>query len=107
MDTRFSVGRAIAGELGQSALRPSVAELRRAAAKVGVSQAEARRALDAFNDPEGGASAAARELITMYKPPAPSVPFYRTELTPEGEQFIIPGCERDAPQAGRKQLDLF
>lgn len=40
------------------------------------------------------------------KPPAPSIPGYRTELTPEGEQFIIPGTERNAsPRI--KQLDLF
>lgn len=31
---------------------------------------------------------------------------YRTELTPEGEQLVIPGCERNySPKA--KQLDLF
>lgn len=31
---------------------------------------------------------------------------YSTELTPAGEQAVIPGCERNAsPRA--KQLDLF
>lgn len=31
---------------------------------------------------------------------------YRTELTPAGEQTVIPGCERNfAP--GKRQLDLF
>lgn len=31
---------------------------------------------------------------------------YNTELTPEGEQTVIPGCEKNlAP--GTKQLDLF
>ena len=31
---------------------------------------------------------------------------YRTELTPAGEQAVIPGCERNfSPKA--KQLDLF
>lgn len=31
---------------------------------------------------------------------------YRTELTPAGEQAVIPGCERNfAP--GKRQLDLF
>ena len=31
---------------------------------------------------------------------------YRTELTPDGEQTVIPGCERNfSPKA--KQLDLF
>lgn len=32
---------------------------------------------------------------------------YRTELTPEGEQTVIPGCERDSEQSGAKQMDLF
>lgn len=33
-------------------------------------------------------------------------PGYNSELTPEGEQTVIPGCERNAsPKA--KQLDLF
>ena len=31
---------------------------------------------------------------------------YRTELTPEGEQAVIPGCERNASDRA-KQLDLF
>ncbi len=31
---------------------------------------------------------------------------YSTELTPEGEQAVIPGCERNAAP-GAKQLDLF
>lgn len=31
---------------------------------------------------------------------------YRTELTPAGEQSVIPGCERDASPTAR-QLDLF
>jgi hypothetical protein len=31
---------------------------------------------------------------------------YRTELTPAGEQMIIPGCERDAAP-GVRQLSLF
>ena len=36
---------------------------------------------------------------------APQVP-YRSELTPAGEQLVIPGCERNlAPTA--RQLDLF
>lgn len=33
-------------------------------------------------------------------------PTYRAELTPAGEQLVIPGCERNlAP--GARQLDLF
>lgn len=31
---------------------------------------------------------------------------YRTELTPDGEQLVIPGCERNLAPAAR-QLDLF
>lgn len=31
---------------------------------------------------------------------------YATELTPEGEQTVIPGCERNAAP-GARQLDLF
>lgn len=31
---------------------------------------------------------------------------YRTELTPAGEQAVIPGCEMDAAP-GKRQLDLF
>lgn len=31
---------------------------------------------------------------------------YRTELTPAGEQTVIPGCERDAAP-GVRQLSLF
>lgn len=34
------------------------------------------------------------------------VPGYRTELTPEGEQLVIPGCEREAT-AANPQLPLF
>lgn len=33
-------------------------------------------------------------------------PAYRIDLTPEGEQTVIPGCERDAAPSV-KQLDLF
>jgi hypothetical protein len=33
-------------------------------------------------------------------------PAYRTDLTPGGEQLVIPGCERDAAPKVR-QLDLF
>lgn len=31
---------------------------------------------------------------------------YPTELTPEGEQTVIPGCEKNAAP-GKRQLDLF
>lgn len=31
----------------------------------------------------------------------------RTEMTDAGEQTVIPGCERDDPRTGAKQLDLF
>jgi hypothetical protein len=31
---------------------------------------------------------------------------YRAELTPAGEQFVIPGCERNLAPA-KRQLDLF
>jgi hypothetical protein len=33
-------------------------------------------------------------------------PAFRAELTPAGEQYVIPGCERDAAPTVR-QLDLF
>ena len=32
---------------------------------------------------------------------------FRTELTPAGEQTVIPGCERDNEQTGPGQLSLF
>jgi hypothetical protein len=32
---------------------------------------------------------------------------YRSELTAAGEQTVIPGCERDDPRTGAKQLSLF
>jgi hypothetical protein len=35
-----------------------------------------------------------------------SSPAFATELTPIGEQFVIPGCERQ-PVAGNRQLNLF
>lgn len=38
--------------------------------------------------------------------PAPRAGF-RSEMTEAGEQTVIPGCERDAPQSGVKQMDLF
>lgn len=31
---------------------------------------------------------------------------FRSELTPEGEQLVIPGCERNR-SARMRQLDLF
>jgi len=33
-------------------------------------------------------------------------PTFRSELTPEGEQLVIPGCERNRSKTLR-QLDLF
>ena len=60
---RFELGRRISSELGQSSLKPSKEALQKAADKVGVSYAEARRALDVFNDPEGGASPVAKEKV--------------------------------------------
>ena len=42
------------------------------------------------------------EMDNIIHPPEP----FRTELTPAGEQTVIPGCERNfAP--GKRQLDLF
>ena len=38
-------------------------------------------------------------------PPA-AAPMFRSELTPEGEQLVIPGCERNLSKTLR-QLDLF
>lgn len=32
---------------------------------------------------------------------------FRTELTPAGEQYVIPGAERDNEQARTTQLNLF
>lgn len=32
---------------------------------------------------------------------------YRSELTPAGEQMVIPGCERDDTRTGARQMDLF
>ena len=36
-----------------------------------------------------------------------SVPPARTELTTIGEQFVIPGCEKNRTQATGSQLDLW
>lgn len=38
--------------------------------------------------------------------PEANLPAYPVELTPAGEQTVIPGCERNAAP-GLKQLDLF
>lgn len=49
------------------------------------------------------------EITAKAQHGAPVGPFrigYRTELTPVGEQMIIPGCERDQAPA-TKQLSLF
>lgn len=51
--------------------------------------------------------AAARDFCPAPKPPAPSIRQFRIELTPEGEQYVIPGCERDDPRTGVKQASLF
>lgn len=32
---------------------------------------------------------------------------YKTELTPAGEQLVIPGCERNTTDTTKKQLNLF
>ena len=46
----------------------------------------------------------ARDIIAAIDAHVPAK--YRTELTPAGEQAVIPGCERNfSPKA--KQLDLF
>ena len=34
-------------------------------------------------------------------------PAYAEELTPEGPQLVIPGCERATVKAGSTQLNLF
>ena len=36
-----------------------------------------------------------------------STPAYRTEMTPAGEQCVIPGCELNNFKLVRSQLDLF
>ena len=65
---RFELGRKISSHIGQSSLRPSQVELNDAAKQFGVTKAEARRALDVFNSPEGGASALAREKVSVSSP---------------------------------------
>ena len=32
---------------------------------------------------------------------------FGSELTPEGEQLVIPGCEKDDARTGAQQTDLF
>lgn len=44
-----------------------------------------------------------RSTLEAFFPP---IKTYRTELTPAGEQMVIPGCERDAAP-GVRQLSLF
>ena len=38
---------------------------------------------------------------------APRPPAFGSELTPEGEQLVIPGCEKDDPRTGARQSELF
>ena len=49
-------------------------------------------------------AAPASELEAGTAPEA--VPAFRSELTPEGEQLVIPGCERNRGRVAG-QLDLF
>ena len=46
------------------------------------------------------------DLIRHYEGQAQRRVGYRSELTPAGEQLVIPGCERNLAPAAR-QLDLF
>ena len=46
----FEMGRAVAGEIGQASIRPSAADISKAAEKLGVSVSHARRSLVVFND---------------------------------------------------------
>ena len=39
-------------------------------------------------------------------PESETVAGFRSELTPAGEQFVVPGCERNR-SAALRQLDLF
>lgn len=41
------------------------------------------------------------------RPKAAPAPKGATELTPEGEQFVIPGCEKNRTQRKGSQLDLW
>lgn len=43
-----------------------------------------------------------RDAVRLAPPLAP----FRTELTPAGEQMVIPGCEQDAAPSVR-QMNLF
>ncbi len=52
------------------------------------------------------AEAYRRGMVEAWAEARDTVPTYSTELTPAGEQTVIPGCERNlSPLA--KQLDLF
>ena len=46
------------------------------------------------------------ELLAAARAEDQRNPPYRSELTPAGEQLVIPGCERNLAPAAR-QLDLF
>lgn len=53
------------------------------------------------------AAATLRRILGPRWQVEPVAPTYKTELTPIGEQLVIPGCERQ-PAAGKPaQLSLF
>jgi len=60
---RILLGRIVSFELGQSSLRPSRDELKKVAQKLGISAAEARRALDAYNEPSGVSEAGNKTVM--------------------------------------------
>lgn len=85
---RFELGRMIAGEVGQSALRPTPKEIKAAAVRFGVSFAEAQRALSVFNDPDGGVSPESRQLVDV--------------AIPAEAENNAPQAEQPRPKVGRK-----
>lgn len=72
-------------------------------------------AADMCNREEYGASACKPDQVRTVEVQAQDVgaafsianaPF-RAELTATGEQYVIPGAERDAEQGGARQMELF
>ena len=63
--SRFELGRSVTFALPKDvgSLRPSAADLKHAAVKLGITVAEARRALDAFNDPDPTSNPSGRALV--------------------------------------------
>lgn len=64
-----------------------------------------RPAAPTVDHPGGSFRIVSGSIVESY-PPARPVPAPAVDLTPIGEQFVIPGCERDQ-RVGPAQMNLF